>query len=51
MLTPGETAILRLHPLFPDYWPEVSDRLSLGMFEGSRKVGEAGVIEVVAPDR
>ncbi|MFC5175648.1 hypothetical protein [Nocardioides taihuensis] len=48
-LSPGEVATVRLHPLVPDYWPEVSVGLSLGMFEGSRKVGEAVVIEVVEP--
>ena len=42
---------MRLHPLFPDYWPEVSNGLTLGMFEGPRKVGDAVVIEVVGPDR
>jgi hypothetical protein len=51
VLSPGETAVVRLHPLFPDYWPEVTDGLSLSMFEGVRKVGEAVVIEVVAPAR
>lgn len=43
--------MVRVHPLLPNHWPEGSDGLPLGMFEGSRKVGEAVVIEVVAPDR
>lgn len=51
VLSPGEVAMVRIHPLVPDLWPEISDGLPLGMFEGSRKVGEAVVIEVVAPDR
>lgn len=48
-LNPGETTIVRLHPLVPNYWPKVSDGLTLGMFEGSRQVGDAVVIEVVSP--
>ncbi|GAA3527979.1 hypothetical protein AFL01nite_02840 [Aeromicrobium flavum] len=50
-LAPGEVAIVRLHPLVPDLWPRVSEGLRLGMFEGPRKVGDAVVIEVVAPAR
>lgn len=49
VLNPGEVATVRLHPLFPEYWPEVSEGLILGMFEGSRQVGEAVVVEVVSP--
>ncbi|SKB10100.1 hypothetical protein [Aeromicrobium choanae] len=51
ILDPGEVAIVCLHPLFPEFWPEVSEGLPLVMFEGSRKVGEAVVIEVVPPVR
>ena len=51
VLAPGEVAIVRLHPLFPEYWPRLSEGLMLGMFEGSRQVGDAVVIEVVAPVR
>jgi hypothetical protein len=50
ILEPGGVAVVRLHPLFPDYWPEVSAGLKLGMFEGSRQVGEAVVIEIVNPE-
>lgn len=48
-LAPGEDALVALHPLVPDHWPQVTVGLLLGMFEGSRKVGEAVVVEVVLP--
>jgi hypothetical protein len=45
----GEEATVRLHPLFPEYWPEVAPGMTLSMHEGSKLVGTALVLEVVKP--
>jgi hypothetical protein len=49
MLSPGCTAIVRLHPFFPEYWGGVREGATLGMYEGNRLLGEARVLEVVPP--
>jgi len=48
-LAPGEEAMVRLHPIAPDLWPQVAPGLRLSMFEGARLVGLADVVEVVPP--
>ncbi|MEA5362488.1 hypothetical protein VA596_23325 [Amycolatopsis sp., V23-08] len=50
-LSPGEQAMVRLHPLVPDLWPPVTSGLRLSMYEGARIVGRADVVEVVPPTR
>ena len=50
VLNPGDVGTVRIHPLVPRYWPEISEGLPLGVFEGSRRVGEAVVIEVAPPE-
>jgi hypothetical protein len=46
-LPPGGVATVRLHPLWPEHWPDIQPGLLLGMFEGSRLVGRAEVLKVV----
>ena len=48
-LDPGGTAVVRLHPLSPELWHDLGEGSALGLYEGSRKLGEAGVLEVVPP--
>lgn len=48
-IEPGNEAVVSLHPLFPELWPKVLPGMRLGMFEGSRQVGEATVIEIIDP--
>jgi hypothetical protein len=50
-LDPGQSAIVRLHPLSREYWADVAPGMVLGMFEGSRRVGEATVLDVSLRDR
>lgn len=47
--TPGEEAMVRLHPLVPELWPPVFPGLRLSMFEGARLIGLADVVEVIHP--
>ncbi|MFZ2502751.1 MAG: hypothetical protein WAW88_08795 [Nocardioides sp.] len=49
-IDPGDSAVVSLHPLMPELWPEVLPGMTLGMFEGSRQVGEAIVLELVGPE-
>ena len=42
----GESAIVRLHPLFAESWHGVAEGKVLGMYEGSRCVGTATVLDV-----
>lgn len=49
-LPPGESANVRIHPLWPEFWTEVSAGTELAMHEGSRVVGHGEVIEVVGPE-
>jgi hypothetical protein len=46
-LDPGSTAVVRLHPFFPEHWDVVGEGSVLGLYEGHRKLGEASVLEVV----
>lgn len=46
-LDPGEEAMVRLHPLFPDLWPPIVPGIRLTMLEGARIVGVAEVVEAV----
>lgn len=48
-LSPGCTAVVRLHPFFPEFWSGVREGSLLGLYEGNRRLGEARVVEVVAP--
>ena len=50
MLHPGGTAVVRLHPFFPEYWHGVREGSVLGLYEGARRLGEARVLEFVPPD-
>jgi hypothetical protein len=45
-LEPGECATVRLHPLFRENWAGVVPGMVIGMFEGSRRVGLATVLDV-----
>jgi hypothetical protein len=45
-LQPGESAIVRLHPLFRENWTSVVPGKVLGMFEGARRVGTAAVLDI-----
>ena len=47
----GQSAIARLHPLFPENWADVGQGHVLGMFEGARRVGVATVIEITLSNR
>jgi hypothetical protein len=49
ILNPGGIAVVRLHPFFPEYWQDVHEGSVLGLYEGDRRLGEARVLEVVAP--
>ena len=51
LLELGAVATVRLYPLVPSLWPDVYTGMHLDMFEGSRQVGEAVVLEVVGPER
>ena len=44
-LDPGQSAIARLHPLFREDWSGLRPGKVLGMFEGSRRVGVATVLD------
>jgi hypothetical protein len=49
-LSPGDAAVVRLHPSFPEFWRGVCEGSLLGLYEGNRRLGDAHVLEVVAPD-
>jgi translation elongation factor EF-Tu-like GTPase len=44
---PGETAVVRLHPIFWDAWADVRPGTAITMLEGPRVVGTAVVLDVV----
>ncbi|WP_421732443.1 hypothetical protein [Cellulomonas sp.] len=46
----GQSATARIHPMWPQGWPEVTPGLRLGMFEGSRLVGTAEVLSQIGPE-
>jgi translation elongation factor EF-Tu-like GTPase len=48
-LEPGAEAVVRLHPMFPEYWESVVAGARITMYEGSRRVGTATVLDVVPP--
>jgi hypothetical protein len=48
-LEPGAVGYVRLHPLSTDLRGRVGSGSVLGMYEGSRQLGEAHVLEVVRP--
>ena len=48
-IAPGETGMVRLHPMYWDAWSDVLPGQSIPMLEGSRIVGVAQVLEVVEP--
>jgi hypothetical protein len=48
-LSPGGTAVVRLHPFFPEHWRGIREGSLLGLYEGNRRLGEARVLEVIAP--
>ena len=43
---PGESAIVRLHPLFRENWTGIGPGSILGMFEGTRRVDVAAILDV-----
>ena len=45
----GATALVRLYPLHPEYWGSIQPGTEVTMYEGTRQVGRAKIIEVVAP--
>jgi hypothetical protein len=48
-LDPGNETTIRLHPLFPDLWPNLVPGTTLTMLEGARVVGYAEVLAVAPP--
>lgn len=49
-IEPGGSGVVSLLSLVPELWPQVVPGMSLGMFEGSRQVGQATVLEVLGPE-
>jgi hypothetical protein len=45
-LQPGESATVRLHPLFRENWTGIGPGKTLGMFEGPRRVGVAAILDI-----
>ena len=45
-LHPGEDAVVRIQPVFPDYWTEVGVGSGIEVCEGSRVVGLAVVLDL-----
>jgi translation elongation factor EF-Tu-like GTPase len=50
-IAPGGEGTVRLHPLYPEYWADVTAGTPLLMKEGHRTVGTATVLERVAPEK
>ena len=50
-LAPGGEAEVRLHPLSAEYWDVVRVGSVPPLYEVSRRLGEARVVEIVAPER
>lgn len=48
-LLPGETGVVRLHPLVPELWTHVRPGARLALHEGARVLGTGTVLELVAP--
>jgi hypothetical protein len=48
MLAPGQTAVVRIHPLHPESWPAMTPGHTFHLWEAQR-VGEARFIERVSP--
>ena len=48
-IAPGETGVVRLHPMTWDAWAEIRVGQSIAMMEGARIVGVAEVLNVVRP--
>lgn len=51
-VSPGAGGVARIHPTAPESWADVRPGLDVVMYEGSRVVGRAEVLEVVnaSPD-
>ena len=49
-LSTGAAAVVRIHPLHPEFWTRVEAGHRMTMREGTRIVGEAVVVEKVGPD-
>jgi hypothetical protein len=45
-ISPGEDAVVRIQPVFPDYWTEVDVGSEIEVCEGSRVVGLADVVDL-----
>lgn len=45
-LNPGETGVVRLHPLWPEAWRQLTEGREINMQEGPRVVGHATVLRV-----
>jgi hypothetical protein len=46
-LAPGESANVRISPLLPQHWTQVTAGAEIAMYEGSRMVGRGTVVEVI----
>ena len=46
MIDPGETGVVRLHPLLPEIWQQVVVGQRIDMHEGARVIGHAVVLRV-----
>ena len=50
VIRPGDTGLVRLHPMYWDAWEEVRPGQRITMFEGPRIIGVAEVVEIVPPE-
>jgi hypothetical protein len=46
---PGAQAVVRLHPLAPEFWADLTTGQRISAYEGSRLVATAEVLEIVGP--
>jgi hypothetical protein len=49
-LAPGEEALARIEPVFPEFWSAVRSGTSIPVQEGSRVVGHVSVVSVTRPE-
>ena len=48
-LAPGEAALARIFPMFPEHWSHLTPGMTIDAYEGSRRVATATVLDVVPP--
>ena len=48
-IAPGRRGTARIHPIAPEYWGQLEAGVTIYAHEGSRRVAEADVLEVVQP--